>query len=434
MLRQRRCLGKYAAASKLLENYIDPNNDPVLKLRSFTQPSRGKVTDDGRGALTYIANRSYVGPDSFTYAPSDQYNAPVDAATIRIAVTDEAPEAISGRIAVIPAVDANGRQLPQPAMIKGTLDARDADGDALTFSARLISGPGHFTLDDPMKGSYTFIPSESDHAPCLIEFTASDGIKTGNKASLIFPGWVVAAGAAKAVGLPPNAKGQSSSRPALHHRHYSLYQGGTLQVYASDGLLRVGGKERPSSVLPGSSIDQTPVEAPRHGSLAVGADGSFTYTAESSGPDWFSYRMNDGTKPADYATVFIDVAPIELAVWFEPPAILPAAPFYATLHLKYPPNLPNGSLVLLSVPSDAKSILKVFDRVPGENESGLLFGGNSGKDSYTWTVSGSQKPPLTVYAVGPDTKHDAVTFSLSITLGQTTIGTPPNEKSSTRPP
>lgn len=420
------------AQSKLLENYIDPNNDPVLRLLSFTQPSHGKVTDDGRGTLTYIADESYVGPDSFSYTPTDQYRAPGEAATVRIAVTDAVPEAISGRIPVRPATDPNGRQLPRPATVNGTLEARGPDGDSLTFDAKLISGPGKFTPDDPSKGSYTFVPSESDHAPCMIEFTASDGIQTGNKASLVFPGWEVARGAVNPVGSAANSDDPSLSRPALHSRHYSLYQGGALQVYASDGLLTVGGKPPVSSPSPRRRIDQTPVELPRHGSLSLGTDGSFTYTAESSGLDWFTYRIDDGKRPAEYATVFIDIYPIDLAVWFDPPGILPPAPFHATLHLKYPPNLPDGSQVVLSIPNDAKSIVKVFDRVPGENDSGLLFGGNSGKESYTWTVGGLPRQPVTVYVVGPDTKHDAVTFSLSVTVGRTAIGTPPSEKPSTR--
>jgi hypothetical protein len=429
------------AAAKLLGNFIDPNNDPVLRLRSFTQPSHGKVTDNGRGELTYIADKSYLGPDSFTYALTDQYNAPGDAATVRIAVTDAAPEAISGRITVVGAVDAGGRQLPHPAMVKGTLEARDADGDPLTFSAKVISGPGNFTLDDPTKGSYTFVPSESDHAPCLIEFTASDGIKTGNKASLIFPGWEVdTGGGIKAAGHVASRSARSSNRATIANRRFSVYQNGTLHVYASDGLLATARKSDRSSMPPsGLAIDPTPVEPVQHGSLSLSADGGFTYTAEAPAPDWFTCRTNARDGPGDYATVFIDVNPVDVNLWIEgwkpgdPNAVLPAAPAYATIHLKYPSDLPDGTLIALSVSGDPRFLVKVYDRVPRQSDGRLLFGGDTGKNSYAWTVGHSPTPPQTVYGVGADTKQDGVVFTVSVTVGERTIGTPSSEKSSTRP-
>ncbi|HEY2585627.1 MAG TPA: fibronectin type III domain-containing protein [Tepidisphaeraceae bacterium] len=98
-------------AAGLLANDLDPNTDPTLSIQSFTNPGHGTLTDNGDGTLTYTANASYAGPDSFTYTPTDQYNASANAATVQIAVTDNMPEASSGQIPFALAHDAQGHLL-----------------------------------------------------------------------------------------------------------------------------------------------------------------------------------------------------------------------------------------------------------------------------------------------------------------------------------
>ncbi len=54
----------------LLDNDTNPDDDS-LEITSFTQPSRGQVTDTGFGLLQYAPRIDFFGADSFTYTVSD---------------------------------------------------------------------------------------------------------------------------------------------------------------------------------------------------------------------------------------------------------------------------------------------------------------------------------------------------------------------------
>src|SRR5262249_8157276 len=74
----------------------------------------------------------------------------------------------------------------------------------------------------------------------------------------------------------------------------------------------------PSNVLTndgdvdGDRLSAVLVSGPAHGSLALNADGSFTYTPDANynGADSFSYKANDGSADSNVATVSINVAPV----------------------------------------------------------------------------------------------------------------------------
>src|SRR5437867_1876150 len=57
-----------------------------------------------------------------------------------------------------------------------------------------------------------------------------------------------------------------------------------------------------------SALTAVLVSGPAHGTLALNANGSFTYTptANYNGPDSFTYKANDGTADSNVATVTID--------------------------------------------------------------------------------------------------------------------------------
>src|SRR5205807_4627271 len=61
-----------------------------------------------------------------------------------------------------------------------------------------------------------------------------------------------------------------------------------------------------------STLSAVLVGGPSHGSLALNADGSFTYTpaADFNGTDSFTYRASDGSLSSNVATVTITVRPV----------------------------------------------------------------------------------------------------------------------------
>ena len=66
------------------------------------------------------------------------------------------------------------------------------------------------------------------------------------------------------------------------------------------------------SDLEGSALSVAVVTGPAHGTLALGADGSFTYTPNLNfnGTDAFSYKVNDGDLDSNIATVTLQAAPM----------------------------------------------------------------------------------------------------------------------------
>src|SRR5204863_489048 len=61
-----------------------------------------------------------------------------------------------------------------------------------------------------------------------------------------------------------------------------------------------------------ATITAIKVTNPAHGTVALAADGSFTYTptANYNGTDSFTYKANDGTLDANFATVTFTIAAV----------------------------------------------------------------------------------------------------------------------------
>src|SRR6185369_16963584 len=65
------------------------------------------------------------------------------------------------------------------------------------------------------------------------------------------------------------------------------------------------------SDVDGNALTAALVSGPAHGTLALDADGSFTYTpaANYNGADSFSYKANDGSLDSNVVTVSLSVTP-----------------------------------------------------------------------------------------------------------------------------
>ncbi len=94
--------------------------------------------------------------------------------------------------------------------------------------------------------------------------------------------------------------------PIAGHDSYSVQEDGTLTVDVSSGLLAN------DMEIDGDVSTVTLVTGPSHGTLTLNADGSFVYTpsADFSGTDTFTYKVNDGTVDSNVATVTLTVASV----------------------------------------------------------------------------------------------------------------------------
>src|SRR5207249_2573118 len=80
----------------------------------------------------------------------------------------------------------------------------------------------------------------------------------------------------------------------------------TALIVAAPGVL---GND---SDIDSATITAVVVTTPAHGTLALSANGSFTYTptANYTGPDSFTYKANDGSLDSNVATVAITVTAV----------------------------------------------------------------------------------------------------------------------------
>ncbi len=179
--------------------------------------------------------------------------------------------------------------------------ANDIEPDGQTLTASLITAPIHGTLTLNANGTFTYTPAANYVGPDSFVYRASDGTLTSDATANIS----VVVGA----NSPPVAVGDS----------YTATEDTVLTVAVGTGVLQND-----------SDSDSDPLTAvlfaqAAHGTVALAANGSFTYTpvANYFGPDSFTYRANDGSVNSIAATVSLTVNNV-------PDAPVAAADSYAT--------------------------------------------------------------------------------------------------------
>ncbi len=434
-----------AAADGVLANDTDPN-DRTLQIASHTQPTHGTLTLNSDGTFAYTANSGFVGADSFTYTATDDLSATSNTATVTINVTDEMPEAVSQTINLPAHFDDTlgyggyggytGTGYDYSAQpVSGTLYASDANTEALTYSAAQPAS-GTLTLNSTT-GSFTYTPASGAHGTVILTFTASDGIKTSNQATVLIKGWQVdytqsPDGDNIAYDPIPEVGGNQS---------YSIFEDSAVQV-DQPGLLAGAGDRDSTYPDPDHPAVAAIVEQPQHGSITHNdTTGAFTYTPNAgfTGRDWFTWQVTDGSKLGGYATVFIDVRPLDVSLSVDglaPGDSSAAIPnqsennsnweSHATLFLVTSAGLPNGSTVTLSLDSTTSADIQVWSGLPGGTGSTELFGNGVGGTSHTWTV-GTDTIPASLDLLGASpTDYDQAQFALAVAPAtQVVSGNPP---------
>jgi VCBS repeat-containing protein len=267
------------AAPGVLGNDTDPDGDS-LSAALVSGPAHGSLNLNANGGFSYTPDADFNGTDTFTYQASDG-TAQSNPATVTMTVTpvNDPPAATDDAYST---AEDTPRTVPAPGVL-----ANDTDLDSSTLTAAVVTGPGHGTLTLNADGSFTYTPAANFNGTDTFTYRASDGTAQSSPATVTI---TVTA---------------SSDAPVAADDAYTTAEDTPLTV-AAPGVL--GNDSDPDN----NPLSAVLVSGPRHGTLTLNPDGSFTYTPATNhtGSDSFTYQASDGTLASQLATVALTVTAV----------------------------------------------------------------------------------------------------------------------------
>jgi autotransporter-associated beta strand protein/VCBS repeat-containing protein len=266
----------------VLSNDNDPDAGATLTAVLAALPANGSLSMNANGSFTYTPRADFFGTDSFTYRANDGVTNSNNVAVVLISVTaqNDAPRVAADSYTV--AEDSTLSIAARGLLINDV----DDDGDSLTATAVGTAANGAVTVSGD--GSFIYIPNPNFSGTDSFVYRASDG--SLNSTALVTI-------TVTAVNDAPTAVGNT----------YTTNEDTPLSVTAP-GLL---GND---TDLDGDSLAAIVVAgpAPTQGSLALAADGGFTFTPAGNfnGTATFTYRASDGQLGSETVTVTISVAAV----------------------------------------------------------------------------------------------------------------------------
>ena len=274
------------AASGVLANDSDPDGN-ALSAVLVTGPTRGVLNLNANGGFTFTPTANYVGADSFTYRATDG-SANSANATVTLSITNAAPVANAETYST-------AKNLPLVVPASGVL-ANDTDAEGNTLTAALVGTATGGAVSLSANGGFTFTPAASFTGTASFTYRANDG--TVNSANAIV--------SIAVTNIAPVA--QPDSFATSKNIGLSILGSGVL---AND------------SDANGDALTASLVTVPAHGTLALNANGRFTFApaANYTGLDSFTYRAGDGSAFSAPVTVTITInnsngAPVVVAETF----------------------------------------------------------------------------------------------------------------------
>ena len=270
------------ALSGVLANDSDAEGDP-LTANLVADVANGTLALAADGSFTYTPNANFNGVDGFTYTARDPSLADSNVATVTITVTsiNDVPVAVDDGYATT-------EDVALVIAATGVLaNDSDADGDPLT--ANLVADVANGTLALAADGSFTYTPDADFNGVDSFTYVANDGFADSLPAT---------------VTITVNAVNDA---PVAMDDGYSVDEDNVLVVDALSGVL-ANDSDAESDPLTANLVADV-----ANGTLALAADGSFTYTpnANFNGVDSFTYTARDPSlADSNVATVTITVTSI----------------------------------------------------------------------------------------------------------------------------
>jgi ELWxxDGT repeat protein/VCBS repeat-containing protein len=266
-------------APGVLANDTDADGNPLTAVL-VAGPFHGVLALNAAGSFTYTPAANYFGPDSFTYKANDgQADSNVATASINVLPVNDAPVAGDDSYDGV-------EDTPLVVAAPGVL-ANDSDIEGDSLAAVLVVGPAHGVLTLNGNGSFTYLPAANYFGSDMFTYKANDGQDDSNVATVRIS--IAAVNDAPVAG--DDAYGGVEDTPL---------------IVAAPGVL---GND---TDVEGDSLVAVLVTGPAHGTLALNANGSFTYVPAANyfGPDTFTYKANDGQADSNVAVVSIAVAAV----------------------------------------------------------------------------------------------------------------------------
>lgn len=260
-------------------NDSDANGDP-LTVTMENGTSNGSVVLQPDGAFTYTPNANYNGTDSFSYVADDNRGGQ-DAGLVTLMVTavNDAPVGSAESYTT-------DEDLPLTVPAPGVLaNDTDLDGDGLT--ATVVGEPVLGSLDLSTDGSFTYTPNANANGADSFTYRVRDGKGGTDDVTVTID--VVAV----------------EDAPVARDDSYTTSEDSPLSVAAPGLLGNDHDAENDSMVV---SLGVTT----QNGTLALAADGSFTYTptADYNGTDTFTYTVTDANGGSDVGRATLEVSAV----------------------------------------------------------------------------------------------------------------------------
>jgi VCBS repeat-containing protein len=270
------------AAPGVLGNDTDGDSDgSALSAIAVAGPTHGKLELSADGSFSYIPAENFSGTDSFSYKARDGA-AESSVATVSITVNpvNDGPIARDDTATT-----------DEDTSVSGNVLANDTDVEEGELTAVVVAGPasGQGTLVLGPDGAFTFAPAANFSGTASFTYKAHDGTADSNVSTVTI--------AVSAV----------NDAPAAANDEFSTGEDVAVSVPARGVLMNDTDVDSDAAALTALVVTN-----PANGTVALNADGSFTYTpkANFSGSDSFTYRANDGTADSNVATVAIAVSPV----------------------------------------------------------------------------------------------------------------------------